>query len=95
MPRYEFQLQGGREVIEEYFPAADAPELGSTIVRDGKTFVRILSHAPMAQPVWKPYATLQLAKWKPGYQHDANGRCCIPTQKAEREMCAKENRKRD
>ena len=41
--RYEFQLVGGREVVEKYFPAAEAPDIGAVVEIEGRQFVRIMS----------------------------------------------------
>ncbi len=97
MPRYEFQLQGGQEVIEEYFPVAECPELGSTIVHNGKTYIRILSagHAPLIQPVWQEYESITLPRNMPGHKHGTFGRTVVSSQAEERNIMAKLGRKRD
>lgn len=46
MPMYEFQLVGGTETIERYYPAAQAPELGAKILAGGKAYMRIISVGP-------------------------------------------------
>lgn len=96
MPVYQFQLQGGTETRDEFFRVADMPELGQTIVRDGKTWVRVLStQAPAMQPIWKPYSSLSLPRWMEGVKHDQYGRAQIESQAQEREVMAKLGRKRD
>lgn len=51
MPYYEFLHKPSGAVREEFFDMEDAPKLGSTLRRDGRTWTRIMSKVQLA-PIW-------------------------------------------
>lgn len=51
MPMYEYVHKPTGDRIEEFHSMEDAPPLGSTIRRDGRTWVRVMS-VPQLAPIW-------------------------------------------
>lgn len=92
MPIYEFQLVGGSEVIDKFFPAAKAPELGAVIMEGGKTYRRIISRPPEAQVKNFAHVAHNLPRHCKGAPHyDAQGRPAFETQKEVQEFAKANN----
>ena len=91
MPMYEFQVVGGAETIERYFPAAECPELGSTLRVGEKVYRRILSRSPEVRVKNFAHVVRNLpmnCKGAPAY--DKQGRPAFSSQKQVEEF-AKRN----
>lgn len=87
MPRYEFGLVGGTEVIERYFPAAEAPALGSTITVDGKLYRRIISTGVQADVKNFAHVSHSLPRHCKGAPHyDKEGRPAFQSQREVQEF---------
>lgn len=97
---YEFQLVGGTEIIERYYRAAEAPEIGEVLMVGEKTYRRIFStpdvDAGVKQKVHGyPYVARNLPQHLPGAEHAPSGNCIITSQRHEQEFAARHGLKRD
>lgn len=98
---YEFQQVGGTEVIERYYRAADAPEIGEVLMVGEKAYRRIFStpdiDAGVKQKVHGyPYVARNLPKHLPGADADARtGNPVITSQRHEQEFASRHGLKRD
>lgn len=102
MPMYEFQLVGGVEKVERFFPMAEAPAFGTRITVDGKSYIRIASVAQIDADVKNrvhgyPYVSHTLPRNTDlaGCKHDHRGRPIIESRTHEKEVCAQTGRIRD
>lgn len=100
---YEFQADDG-EIIQENFPMKFCPEIGTPLVRDGKTYKRIFSRggllfndAQVATTVHGyPRTDVTLPKGDDvGGGMDPEGRPIIRSQAHEREVMARYGMRRD
>jgi hypothetical protein len=94
---YEFQATDG-EVIEESFPMADAPRIGSVITRNGKQYMRLASLSAQVQDhAWRVYPVVSrsLPRNLAGCKTNAAGQPVFASRREEREMCARHDYVKD
>jgi hypothetical protein len=90
---YEFQLVGGAEKIERFFPMSQAPAIGKRIQHNGKTYMRIVSVAQIDADVANrargyPYVSSALPRNLPGADHTADGKPIIRSRTHEKNVMA-------
>lgn len=95
MAVYQFQATDGM-IIEEEYPMAGPkhPKMGKRIVRNGKTYKRILStgisidDAGIAMDnIGYPRVSRAMKKGLSGAEHDKDGRPIIESKRHEKSMC--------
>jgi hypothetical protein len=90
MPIYEFKLVGGEEVIEKYFRVVEAPNLGATILTDGKLYRRIISSGVQADVKEFAHVSHSLPKHCKGAPaYDQAGRPAFSSQRQVQEFAAR------
>lgn len=96
---YEFRLVGGTEIIRENFPMADAPEPGTLIHRNGKTYMRVVSAPQISAAVADvcrgyPYESHTFGDMGDAAEKSPRGLTVVRSQRHEKELCAMTDRKR-
>jgi len=103
MPNYEFRADDG-EIVTKFYPAKDAPDLGTPIRVNGKRYVRIMSMPLVDEAVARkvhgyPYVSRSLPINAPGCEHVRDGPkkgcCIIESQRQERNVLAREGYTKD
>ena len=92
MPTYEFQLVGGKEIVKQFLPISQAPDVGSIRTIKGKKYMRIISvptlNSEQIRSVVEgyPHVDYTLPKGDLGHGTDRSGRPIIKSQHHEREL---------
>lgn len=88
MPMYPFTCDETGETIDIFAEMREAPPIGATIEREGRTFRRIPT-LPM-EPVIPEYRfkSVQVEPWHPAAPyHDEEGQACFTKKEEVREFC--------
>ena len=93
MPTYVFKDAETGEKIDRYFPIAEAPRFGETIIVDGREYVRQLNFnldsAGIARKTHKyPYLSRSLPRDLNGCECNSKGQPIIKSQAHERNVAA-------
>ena len=96
MPVYQFKsADDDTKILEKYFDVDNVPEIGSTIIDSGSSWIRILSTdiqigADVRNVVHKyPYVSSTLPKNIGDCEKTPRGKPIIKSQAHERDICAK------
>lgn len=93
---YEFEDTQTGERVDLDFPIGKAPGLGETVVRDGRTLVRVCSipaFSMMGAKPFKPHVSNTQERWDPAAPagHDSEGRAIIDSRKTQMDFAHRIN----